>query len=246
MRHQTKCRASSVGIDAARETDLIQRFEAFCKIKRISTDGILAVTIQRNRTTEFSSLIINWDTMSTSPNNPMEFLKDYKELKVAGSAFLVCFNDNLDPSVIKELDVGPRDVNAPPFCCPDLQPYRPKRIGKESYFTGFVNSQGTHDDVVYEVKEQIDNGPLLSTRFFKLQQGNIVLVRGEFRNKAHAFKNYECKRCKRFFAVDLYRADNLAGGNYHHMRLNPFTKLSPSLLESFFEAARNEAQNQDR
>lgn len=235
--HQKQWKAVGPTIDATKEDDLLRRLKYICTAVGISTIGVLAITIQRNRTTEFSSLIVNWDAMCILPNYPIEFLTDYKELKVASGTFLLCFKENLDASVFKDSSVTLRPANAPPFCCSEIKPYRPRRLDKDKYFDDFVKSHGTHDDVVYQVKEQIDNGSLLSTRYFKLQNGRRELILGaEFHNKVHAFKNYVCKRCKRFFGVDLYRADNSKGGNYHHMRLNPFTKLNRELLATFLSS----------
>ncbi|CAN0538229.1 unnamed protein product [Ectocarpus sp. 8 AP-2014] len=53
----------------------------------------------------------------------------------------------------------------------------------------------------------------------------------------HAFKNYKCTVHDRFFGVDLFRASESAGTNFHHMRLNPFTHAHSEVLDAFFEAA---------
>ncbi|CAN0284819.1 unnamed protein product [Ascophyllum nodosum] len=54
----------------------------------------------------------------------------------------------------------------------------------------------------------------------------------------HAFKNYKCTVHNRFFGVDLYRSSgNSSGYNFHHMRLNPFTRVNPDVLDEFFKAA---------
>ncbi|CAN0408846.1 unnamed protein product, partial [Laminaria digitata] len=58
-----------------------------------------------------------------------------------------------------------------------------------------------------------------------------------FTEKKHAFKNYKCAEHDRFFGVDLFRASNSTGTNFHHMRLNPFTHVHPAVLDSFLVEA---------
>ena len=61
-------------------------------------------------------------------------------------------------------------------------------------------------------------------------------VAGPFSQKIHSFKNYKCASKKLFFAVDLYRADeSVPATNYHHMRLNPFTKVNEYVLRALFD-----------
>ena len=57
---------------------------------------------------------------------------------------------------------------------------------------------------------------------------------GPYTQKVHSFKNYKCVSKNLFFGIDLYRSDGSAGGNYHHMRLNPFTKIDFELFQDFF------------
>lgn len=58
-----------------------------------------------------------------------------------------------------------------------------------------------------------------------------------FTQKMHSFKNYKCAEHGRFFGVDLFRASESAGTNFHHMRLNPFTHVHPTVLDAFLAAA---------
>ncbi|KAJ1631967.1 hypothetical protein T492DRAFT_1143712 [Pavlovales sp. CCMP2436] len=108
-----------------------------------------------------------------------------------------------------------------PFCC-DV-PFKPRRLDADATFFDFMRGTGNHPNVVYEVKEQVDQGPLLSTKYYKLCNDNIEEIEDKnFAQKFHAFKNFKCAQHNRFYSVDLYREGNDAGSNFHHMRLNPF------------------------
>ena len=90
---------------------------------------------------------------------------------------------------------------------------------------------------VFEVKTQIDNGPLVSNKYYTLHGSVVTEQHGKFTQKVHSFKNYKCQEHGLFYAVDLYKADNSKTYNYHHMRLNPFTKINEDVLSAFFLAA---------
>jgi hypothetical protein len=101
-------------------------------------------------------------------------------------------------------------------------------------FSQFISKIGNNPNIIYEVKKQTDNGPLLSTKTFRLVHDQVEEVKGKYTDKMHVFKNYKCNKHKLFFGVDLYK--NKEGTNFHHMRLNPFTKINESMLEKFFES----------
>ena len=101
----------------------------------------------------------------------------------------------------------------------------------------FLSERGNVPGTIFEVKAQVDNGPLLSTKYYSLLDNEVVEQEGEFTQKIHAFKNYKCRAHDRFYAVDLYKAKNSSTYNRHHMRLNPFTKVNKAVLNAFFKAA---------
>jgi len=125
-----------------------------------------------------------------------------------------------------------------PFGCAtdEPTPYKHRRTAKDVVFEDFVNGVGNHPDVLFEVKTQIDNGPLISTKYYKLEFDQITEHPGPFFQKIHCFKDYKCAAKNLFFAVDLYRADQSGGGNFYHMRLNPYTKINDEILLEFFAA----------
>jgi hypothetical protein len=97
--------------------------------------------------------------------------------------------------------------------------------------------KGHHPNIVFEVKCQRNNGPLLSTDHFRLENGRVLpVVGGNFTQKKHAFKNFKCLVHDLFYAVDVYNNSSTASGgyNFHHMRLNPYTRINPATLDEFF------------
>eukprot|EP01137_Pigoraptor_chileana_P012403 Opistho-2@64777 len=111
-------------------------------------------------------------------------------------------------------------------CCSQMCDYRPQRLDKEELFTSFKNERGSAPGIVFELKTQVDNGPLLRTDYYKLVDGRRIKVSNEYHSKLHAYKNYKCTSHNLFFAVDL-RSDSSATYNTHHMRINPFTQNPP-------------------
>jgi len=222
------------------ENDIINQMKMFCVKNNIKTSQILAITIQSNRSTDFASLIIDFENDLLLPNYPMEMLTANKEMTIAGN-FLICYKEDL-----KRVDMSnerANNKNAPqvegssPFCCANLPLYRGESIHAESVFQDFVKGQGHHPNIVYEVKRLVNNGPLVSTKYFTLINNNMQEVQGNFTQKMHAFKNYKCTNCNLFYAVDLYSPSPNSGFNYHHMRLNPFEKKNLELLKQFFSVA---------
>eukprot|EP00808_Paulinella_micropora_P029523 g37962.t1 len=77
-------------------SNIISKIEAFCKGQNISTDRILVITIQRNRTTDVCSLIIDFKRKDLLPNYPLELYEPCHEMKVAD--FKISYASNLMPS----------------------------------------------------------------------------------------------------------------------------------------------------
>lgn len=195
-----------------------------CEAKGIATTNLGAFTFQKNRSTEFCSIIVDWDQDKLLPNYPINLLNEYEEIRLPGDV-LLCYKTDL-----------PRPQNAPAYakattfpCCGEIQPWRARRLDKEQCFTDFFNGVGSHPNIVFEVKRQVDNGPLLDTTYYELRDGSRHEIEGRFNQKIHSFKNYKCSKCNLFFSVDLYRKSGVSS-NYHHMRLNPFTKNADTLV----------------
>jgi hypothetical protein len=88
--------------------------------------------------------------------------------------------------------------------------------------------------VVFEVKRQVNNGPILSVKYFQLLDGHLVQVHGQSTQKLHAFKNYKCASHDLFYGVDLYLAGEDSGYNQHHMRLHPFEARNASIMQQLW------------
>ena len=188
----------------------------------------------------FSSLIVDMDTDTVLPNFPAEQLSTYEETR--SDDLLVCYKGGLAVpesfSLSALADALPEPLSGGPFgCLPSgLTPYKHRRTARDTAFKNFVEGKGSYPDLIFEVKKQLDNGPLISTKYYKLEDDSITELPGPFTQKIHCFKNYKCAAQGLFFAVDLYRADQSSGSNFHHMRLNPYTKINHDILRAFFGA----------
>eukprot|EP00240_Pyramimonas_obovata_P012633 CAMPEP_0118921566 /NCGR_PEP_ID=MMETSP1169-20130426/794_1 /TAXON_ID=36882 /ORGANISM="Pyramimonas obovata, Strain CCMP722" /LENGTH=233 /DNA_ID=CAMNT_0006862311 /DNA_START=122 /DNA_END=823 /DNA_ORIENTATION=+ len=222
------------------ESDLIVRkLRAFCRSHSIPTEGALVVTVHRNRTTEFASVIVRWDNEQLLPLYPLATdLQQYSELKVGD--FFVVYKAKLDLTTLDAaLGRQPADDSnsLAPFCCNNVRPYKARQLDREQLFKDFLTSSGHHPNVVFEVKRQVDNGPLLSTTYFKLVHNCITKApEHSYNQKLHAFKNYKCTEHNLFFGVDLYCDGDTTGAkkNVHHMRLNQFAHHNMDVLGDFF------------
>ena len=232
------------------DTELVNKLRSFCAKHRIATVRTLIITIQKNRTTSFASLVVDFEAGRIMKHYPIMDIP-YRELRVGN--FNVCFADDLqqqteDATTCTPQQQQPRpdlalpkDAEEKPFCCSSsgLSAHRPRTVTYESAFAGFVAGRGNYPDIVFEVKRQVNNGALLSTKYYQLlHDGYVDVTRtgedGKFSAKIHSFKNYICARHNLFFAVDLYSArkgPSSEGYNYHHMRLNPFTRIVDSVLD---------------
>ena len=75
------------------EEEILKQLEKVCIKRNIKTKQVLAITIQRNRATEFSALIVDFENSKLLPNYPIEMLNDYKELAVGD--LLVCSKEGM-------------------------------------------------------------------------------------------------------------------------------------------------------
>jgi hypothetical protein len=200
---------------------------------------VLAITIQENRSSRFSSLIVDWDGERILPNYPMEVLRKYDKLRVG--KFNVAYASRLALQSLAE----PSNLSLcsdKPFCCGEIIPYMPRRLSADPMFNAFLRAKGHYPHVVYEVKEQVDNGPLLSTKYYTLINDRLSEIEDQrFTQKMHAFKITSVPSTTASGpSTSIHRESNealsQAGYNYQHMRLNPFTKCDAALLDDFFPA----------
>mmetsp|Transcript_144537 Transcript_144537/g.448812 ORF Transcript_144537/g.448812 Transcript_144537/m.448812 type:complete len:327 (+) Transcript_144537:34-1014(+) len=227
----------------------LQRIQEFCRKHGISTTGVLALTIHKNRTGQFTSVVVDLSKMEVLPSYPLEISNPKQEVRVGaartpdGSKFIVNYADGLDrPATSACAGEASQRPSSEPFCCDCLRPYKPRRLdyGAEAMFQDFLSSKGTRSDVVYEVREQVNNGPTLSCRYFTLVSAKRTCIDFDASDKAKitAYKNFICAEHNRFFSVDIYRSR--AGGRgstLHHMRLIPFTSWREDLASEFLKDA---------
>lgn len=216
----------------------IPRIKEFCSKNQIATTNTLAITIQENRTSQYSALIVDFENSKLLPLYPLAELSTYKE-KSFGS-FLVCYHENLP--CLPSMPILSDDVCDPqffPFCCGEVKEYKPPRSNSmASLFSGFKKHQGHFPNVVFEVKKQNDFGCLIWQKNFQLINNSTQEIQGNFSQKLHSFMNYKCLKHGVFFSIDLFSATEQKGYNYHHMRLNPFSKINTELLNNFFNSVK--------
>lgn len=192
------------------------------------------MSAQQNRATEFFSLIVSFQTETLLDVYPGEVLasRRYKEMHLPGDV-LICYADNLPTPAQTQMPPNWQELSTaeskPPFCCGGVRPYKPRRLEREIYFSDLERGQGNHPGVVFEIKRQVDSGPMLSTSYKQLIRDNVVDAPGTYSQKLHAFKNYKCAVHGLFFGVDLYKASGAGGYNRHHVRLNPFQRVNEEM-----------------
>lgn len=199
-------------------SSVVEQIRDLFQKRGISTRNVGLVTLQRSRGQEFCSAVVDFENDRVMDVYPLRKLPgDYQEFSVGD--VLVCYKEDLP---VVELEEGkvPDSFSFP--CCDGMSGYRIRRLDKDMYFTQFYAQRGSIPGIIFEVKRQVDNGPILDTTYFELSDGERVVHPGPFSRKLHAFKNYKCTKCHLFFSVDLYT--KTGGYNSHHMRLNPFTK----------------------
>ena len=101
--------------------EIISGLRSFCQSNAISTSGILVITIQRNRCTDFCSLILDFDREKLYPNYPIELCTSYKETKKG--SFNVCYKDNCQFAPRLDAEAPAIQDSGETFCCGSLIPY---------------------------------------------------------------------------------------------------------------------------
>ena len=142
-------------------------------------------------------------------------------------------DENDEATKVDEDDEAAK-ANEAPFCCARMQIYHPRRTEHDATFKSFVDATGDAPGLVFQVKKQVDNGPMIWEKFFTLKDGVRAEVKGPFTQKVHSYKNYKCTDCDRFFGVDLYKDTNAVGGNYHHMRVNAYGRRNRAIERAVF------------
>jgi hypothetical protein len=229
-------------VSIASPDPVVRKLKDFCLKKSIPTTGAIAITIQRNRTGDHAALIVDFENETMHTHYPVAFSNSsaaYKEGRVdEDEEFLYCYHAGLDATPLRTTADAAVDEVEPgsqfPFCCNAIVPYRPRRTVVDSTFAAFVQSKGTVDGLRFEVKRQVNNGRLLSTKMFELRNGVQQIAPETSVTKVHSFKNYKCNVHNRFFGVDLYKVA-AATYNRHHLRCLSFSRRDTSLEEAFFE-----------
>jgi hypothetical protein len=237
------CSLANLSLEEQANDQTIKKLTSFCKKQNIPTTGAIAFTMSRNRTGEYASLIANMEDGTLHELYPKPFNRMFKEGPVSeDQEFLYCYQCDLDPNPLREMKTASVDTNnacepneLDAFCCSNLEPYRPRRTQNDAIFDQFVRGHGTLKDptMLFEVKRQVDNGPLISTELFQLENGIRLRVKPTSSlQKVHSFKNYKCRVHNRFFGVDLCRSGTVH--NQHHVRCVAFSKRNAELESAFF------------
>lgn len=125
--------------------------------------------------------------------------------------------ERISPAAVKQVDEETRvggghaddenttDTSVEPFCCQKIAPYREIRTAHNDLFNNFLKASGDAPNNVFEVIRQVDNGPLLFTKYFALLQDAVVEVAlPAGARKVNTFKNFKCVEHDLFFGVNLY------------------------------------------
>ena len=82
---------------------------------------------------------------------------------------------------------------------------------------------------LFQVKRQVNFGPLVSTKYFQLQDGiHKEIPNPDQKSKDHSFKNFKCGIHNLFFELNLYSFREVS--NRHHLRPNPGTSDDMTVL----------------
>ena len=104
---------------------IISKIRDLCSKHNLSTEGIGIFTFQKNRSTTYSSVIIDFANDSILPNYPLEQLNDYKEIKLPNGV-LLCYKTELPP--IEFARSGEKEYASSFPCCSNMISYRNRRI----------------------------------------------------------------------------------------------------------------------
>jgi hypothetical protein len=195
------------------------------------------ITIGENRKTPYCSLIADLEEGKLYRNYPMELMGSYVD--IVADPYNVTYSASCPrPTAALESDLTEMVLDAPSeaesqgeslFCCEKIQPFKHKPTSRDASFQAFCSGKGT-DNHVFSVRKQVDNGPLIWTKLFKLSNGKRVLHTGACGQQV-AFKNYRCPACKFFYSIDLCPSKESSFD--HHRRLVPFEHWNEELFDQF-------------
>lgn len=212
----------------------------FCPKMELEPKGTLIATVQRNRTGDCFSRIIDFDHGVFQPVYPVDDMNSAYTQRRFGE-LLVCYRGGLSSAPLESLKaiLPIHETNThPPFCCSQVKSFKPCVTSFDAVFSNLLaGNQGHHPNVILEVIRQVNNGPKISTTYWTLKNNSLEELppfsEQQFQKKG-VFKNYTCSTHDLFFGVNLLALG--AVQNKHHMRLYNFARDNPKLLKEFHEA----------
>ena len=215
-----------------------------------SGSGYVAMTVQEQCSSRFCSLVVDVEKMQVIENFPIDRQTDAAVTEVTTAKYQVTYQTGLvippdfgrgefddDETFIPTTAALERSLSGAclgtPFGCDgsELIAYKPKSNEYDEAFADFVRGEGHYPNLVFEVKKQLNDGPLvLSTKYHQLLNGQYCEVPGPYKSRIEgAYKNYKYENL--FFFVDLYEPEDPLS---LVMRLfNPITSLDEALLGDF-------------
>merc|ERR1711935_755222 len=115
----------------------------------------------------FTSVVVNVDKQILMAKYPKEIQGKAIEMKLDNEKYIVSYFQK--PQIRAEMmEAAVKSGEDQPFCCNLVRPYKNIQTDKEAIFKQFMEKRGTVQDRLFEVKRQINFGPLLSTKYFML------------------------------------------------------------------------------
>ena len=141
-----------------------EKVKQVCEKLSIPMEHVLVLTVQKNWTTQFFSVCVDFDKKDVLKLYGSELQSMHKEMKYQG--FNIEYATGLPPTGAsdKETDFGKHCVNmgtSNPFCCCNLMSYKNRYLDQESAFHSFMDGTGDSGNYVFEVRRQVNNGPIL-------------------------------------------------------------------------------------
>jgi hypothetical protein len=219
------------------QDQVVDRVQKFCNLRKIPTDNVLVITIQRNRTGDFCALVVDFSTRTLCKGYPDE-MPTTKTLKSIGENFTTCYVASLPVEPVNRMATPATDTvgdeSTSIFCCSKIKPYKPTRLDQNYKFDNFMKGTGSCPDDVFKVITKVSFGPTVSTKFYELNEGQRTLVEGDFTESRVAYRNYVCDSHKRFYEINLFARGHPGDRLNHRIRLVPTEMRNEALLEEFF------------
>lgn len=213
----------------------------FFEKQNLSTVGVGILTVQKNWTCDFFSVVVDFDQEIFLPsyNAPVGQYKDDRQ-EINDTTFNILTADNLE-RLEKEDQEEKKDEeekkNKDWFCCWYHKPYG--RIVKKDVFDQFFGPEGKGcighlPQYVFRLTKQVDHGKDLWTE-------NVQLLHGEYKkcveheqlHKCDFYANRICKVHGFFYKVDVYSP--LPQKHAHHLRIVPRTEMNNQVWQKFFD-----------